>query len=224
MIRVGAVTPTRNNRPRLLERCQYYLHRQTHPVILHDIVDYPQKTHPHDITERYMYGLKRLKDHVDVVFLIEDDDYYAPHYVETMLNRWAQFGKPLTFGVGETYFYHFPSQFYWHREHPERACAYSTMVTSEVVDKINPTSASYTQLLFDMGIWRQFPNPTCQVWPPITIGMKHGFGVCGAAGHNEWFYNHDKRSIKDQDYKWLRAQIGEEDTEWYIKTAMERKA
>lgn len=221
MIRVCAITPDRGDRPLFLERCQYYMRRQTLPID-HYVMNYAQKTFPIDLTERYLHGLNELKMQYDVFFCIENDDYYSPGYIETMIRRWEQFGRPEVFGIGETYFYHIPSQSYWHREHLERACAYSTMLSARAIDKID--GKSYHPLLFDMGIWRQFKGPTCLVSPPITIGIKHGFGICGAAGHNEWFYNHDKTSLKDSNYKWLTDQIGEEDAEWYIEMAKRREA
>jgi hypothetical protein len=220
-MRIAAITPDRGDRPNFLERCKFYVDRQTQKVD-HYIIDYPQNTFPIDLTERYMHGFNAVKDKYDVIFCIENDDWYSPRYVETMVRRWKEFGQPDVFGIGETYFCHFPSQSYWHREHLERACAYSTMISASAVDKINATS--YNPLLFDMSLWRQFKGPTCQVNPPITIGMKHGFGVCGAAGHNEWFYNHDKTSLKDHNYKWLTAQIGEDDVEWYREMAKGRQA
>lgn len=220
-MKIGVVTPDRNDRPKFLERCKYYVKRQTVKVDFHEIVNYPQKTFPIDITERYMIGLNNLKDKCDVILFMENDDYYAPHYVERMIQRWKEFGSPELFGIGETYFYHIGSQHYWHREHTERACAYSTMIRADAVHKIN--HSTYDRLLFDMGVWRQFQGPTCLVTPPITIGIKHGFGVCGAAGHNAWFYDKDPRSHKDSHYKWLTAQIGEEDAEWYREMAKERK-
>lgn len=221
---IGVLIPTRNNRPLFLDRCKYYMDRQTIPVNYRLIVDYPQKTFPIDLTERYRYGLDILKYKCNVVFLIEDDDWYDERYIETMISKWEQSERPSIFGVGETYFYHIGIKAYWHRDHQERACAFSTMVTSDIIDKIDYRSID--PLLFDMGLWRQknMTKKTFKPDRPLSIGMKHGRGICGAAGHTAWFYTHEKTARKDEESEWLRDKVGSTDAAWYIEMGKHKEA
>lgn len=127
-MRVGVIIPTRGARPNLLARTLYYLERQTWKANIVRVVDHPPKNVHHDITERYRMGLEELAPKCDVIFFMEDDDYYPANYIEQMCSFYRIYKNPLVFGIGETYFYHPIHQAYWHLKHPKRACAYSMLV------------------------------------------------------------------------------------------------
>jgi len=222
---VGSVTPTRGNRPHLLARCKEYIARQTRPVDSVLFVDYEQKTHPVDLTERYRYGLEKLRDVCDVIFLIEDDDYYAPNYVETMLARYVEAGEPDIFGIGETTFYHPQARMKFYREHKRRACAFVSMIKTSAIEKIRWDKID--EVFFDDHAWKQLQGKTVVFGPdvpPLSIGIKHGRGPSGAQGHNQWFYSHGasaQESVKDQNFEWLKKNIGLADAAFYIQFAMD---
>lgn len=216
-MRVGVIVPTRNNRPKLLERCKFYIERQTRKPDAVVFVDYPQTTFPVDLTERYKFGFEALKGKADVVFCIEDDDYYAPDYIETMLYEWAARGVPDIFGIGETWFYHPAAHGYYHKTHPTRSCAFTTMVRMSAAERFDWSTMH--PLFFDVHAWRQLGGQTFIPTKQIALGIKHGRGHCGASGHGAWFYSRTKGAKIDTDFSWLVSRIGFDDAQFYIKMA-----
>lgn len=242
-VKIGAITPHRNLRPILLARMHEYMTRQTVKIDEHVFVDYPQVKHPFDLTDRYKLGLAGMRDKFDVIFLIDDDDYYPRDYVGRYIEEWTRAGKPEIFGIGESYFYHPEVRAVWYRSaHPNNvACGYCTMLRGDVIDKIDWSRID--PLWTDIGLWRQLEGK--QFNPgPYVIGIKHGRGSCAAAGHNRWFY---ERAVEkgpvinqasdvfvngaweewakfDESGQWLIDAIGEEDAQWYFDWAKQGSA
>jgi len=111
--KVAAITTTRGDRPKFLERCRYYVERQTVPTY-HVVIDYPYR-HKNkysedgrpfvDITERLYTGLKIAQQKgIRWAFVMEDDDWYPADYVERWLHViskqdrvYPQYGNPFTY-------------------------------------------------------------------------------------------------------------------------------
>lgn len=225
MIRVGTITPTLGARNEFLDRSRFYMeaHRQTLSPVQALVVNYPQVRFPHDLTDRYRRGLETLKDRCDLAFFIEDDDYYPPNYLELMTAAWRQLGKPDIFGIGETYFFHPQNGHVWYRKAPagESPCAYQMCIRTDALEKIDWSMVD--DLFTDVGLWRQLKGVTVTFGKPISIGIKHGKGICGAGGHNLFFYedqmrkhgsDRTKETWAAHDPEWLRSVIGD-DAGWY---------
>ena len=225
-MKIGAIVPTRNLRPVLLERNREYRERQIIPIDVTEIVDYAQKRFPYDLTERYRYGLEKLADKCDLIFFMEDDDYYPENYIAAMMEYYEKAGSPEVFGVGETFFYHPELRYAWYKYHPEEGpAAFQMCIRSDAIKKIDWSIVN--DLFIDAGLWKQLEGKTVQFKDPNAIGIKHGRGACGAGGHNRWFYearmkkigsdlSADEWVIHDPDGTWLRDTIGTEDSDWYF--------
>ena len=219
-VKVGVVIPTRNNRPAFLKQCLEYVKRQTHPIAKTVVVDYDQKTFPNDLAERYQYGFAQVTD-CDLVFLIEDDDWYRADYIARMVERWEFHGKPDIYGINDSLYYHIFSQRYWHSVHPGRASAYSTAMRPNAPlnwERLDP-------LWMDIGIWEQLKGVAEDLPHRISVGIKHGIGDCGGVGHFAGFYERkDPTGISaDHDYEQLREWIGA-DIEFYLQVIRSKKA
>lgn len=236
-MKIGVITPTRGIRPAFLERCKFYVDRQTLKST-HLIVDYPQKRFPHDLTDRYRFGLEKLKSECDLIFFMEDDDYYPPNYLEEMVQAWEECDRPELFGIGETFFYHPELQSIWYKRHEDDGpCAFQMCIRSDAVEKIDWSLVG--PLFTDAGLWRQkhIDGQTVIFGKPLSIGIKHGRGLCGAGGHNAWFYKDRESRAQsvnpnfpngpdewvryDVGGLWLRNAIGD-DAEWYEQFAKNR--
>ena len=106
-MKFGIIIPHRNNRPHFLKNCFRMIDAQTiQPDIIELINDSP-RDEKCDITWRYRVGYEKMRNKgLDAVFLIEDDDWYAPTYFEYMLAKWIQFETPEIFGPDYTIYYH----------------------------------------------------------------------------------------------------------------------
>lgn len=212
-VKVGVVIPTRNNRPAFLAQCHKYMERQTHPYHQMCTVSYEQKTFPHDLAERYEAGFASMQG-VDLILLIEDDDWYRADYIARMVERWEFHGRPEIYGISDSLYYHIFSQRYWHSKHPGRASAYSTAVSAKA--KVNWSALD--PLWMDIGIWQQLKGVAEELPHRISVGIKHGIGECGGVGHYPGFYERrDPEGIgQDNDYEQLREWIGN-DLAFYLE-------
>jgi hypothetical protein len=103
-MRVVVIIPDRGDRPKFMMNCHRMMLAQTlAPVrIIH--VDYPASSERPDITARYKVGYhvaSGMAD-VDLIAFIENDDYYAPDYLEYVVKEWEKKGKPELFGLNYT--------------------------------------------------------------------------------------------------------------------------
>ena len=105
-MRIGIILPTRGDRSEFLEHAKKMIAYQTkQPDHVEIIVGEPESEYP-DITYRYKTGYERLKNKCDLIFAWEDDDWYSPDYLQTMINFWVQAGKPELIGLNSIIYYH----------------------------------------------------------------------------------------------------------------------
>lgn len=208
MTRVGVIVPTRNNRPNFLRQCMKYVGRQTHQPAHIEIVDYPQKTFPVDLSERYKYGFERMRDKCDLIVIMEDDDWYAADYVENLVKIWEASNRPQIVGYSSTIYYFIHTQNYCMINHPGRASAMSTAISADAVilldwKQIDP-------LWFDIGAWQQLQGvaaPVAERW--LSLGVKHGLGDCHGAGHKRTFYRGERDNV-DYGMQYFKKIVGDD--------------
>ena len=199
---IGVVIPTRGDRSIFLSRCLQMMDKQTMRADLIHVVSEAPKSEDKDITYRYKKGFKHLFEKgCEVVFLIEDDDFYARDYLEVMMAAWRINGKPEVFGLAETTYYHLNRKKYSTMKHPARSSAFSTMVTAAVLDIEYPAD---NESFLDLKIWQQMNGKTFTPLNPICLGIKHGVGTCGGRGHLEDFPYKEE----DPDSEFLKQVTG----------------
>ncbi len=228
-MKIACLIPDRNDRPELLLNCRRLLKNQTIQINHCELVNFsPIYTKP-DITQRYRIGYEKITKlgGFDVIFLIENDDYYAPDYIEKMLAGWKQAGKPELFGTAYTYYYHVGLGSYFLMKHPERASAMNTMI----VPGLNITWPNDNEVYTDLHLWLHKHVVDCRkvTWTPsniISIGIKHGVGLCGGRHHFDRLNrykmkgglgNEDANGMDDINMAFLQANVDRESFEFYLK-------
>jgi len=200
--KIGVVIPTRGDRNIFLKKCLSMMDEQTLKPDVYCIVDEHPKSNEKDITFRYKKGFKELFEQgCEVVFLIEDDDFYCENYIKTMFSKWMELNKPEILGIGNTIYYHLQRKQYTEMIHPTRSSAFSTMVTNAVLN-IKWPEDNYPFL--DLELWKQLNGKTFIPSVPICLGMKHGVGICGGSGHNQNF----NYKNEDSDSSYLKKITG----------------
>lgn len=212
---VGALIPTRGDRPNFLNFSLNQLNRQTKRVDLIEVVDDPPKdANVKDITFRYRIGMERLFGKgADVIFLWEDDDYYSPVYVETMLHHWTLHQKPDIFGINFTVYYHLRLRSYFRMNHPNRSSAFCTMVTRRGIS--NFTWPNDNHSFVDIDLWRQIRGFAFVPNSVLALGIK-GYnegGHFGGIGHNDKWPAYSKNG--DGDLGWLKSVVDQESLDFY---------
>jgi hypothetical protein len=89
-MRIGVIIPDRGDRPEFLANCLRMLKRQTVKPVGIALINFPPTSNEKDITTRYRVGYSKWSaSSCDVIALIENDDYYAPTYLEKMYKAWV---------------------------------------------------------------------------------------------------------------------------------------
>jgi hypothetical protein len=184
-------------------------------------VDHEPENNIPDITGRYRKGYEQLKSEgFDVVFFIEDDDYYSPYYIENMMAKWKQYGRPEIFGSHLTTYYHLINQHITKIEHRGRASMFSTMMRLDIEQPIAWGLSSYK--FTDLVLWNQLKGKTFED-SKHQLDIKHGMGLCSGSGHKLSFM--PKQTTQDQNHDFLRKFVTPEAFEFYmnIKTKLTAK-
>ena len=115
---------------------------------------------------------------IEAIFIIEDDDYYKPVYLERMMNK---FDNHWLLGETNTIYYNVQ----WRRfvTNPNRHHA-SLFQTAFTWDAIPILEASYQDKFIDAKMWQQCPNKFLFFDGFLSLGMKGMPGRGGiGAGH-----------------------------------------
>ena len=211
-LKIGIIIPDRGDRPLFLANCIRMIENQSlqpHKIIL---ANEENNSNECDITTRYRESYEKLNDLVDVVLFIENDDYYAENYIETMIMEWLDRGMPDLLGTNYTIYYHLGLKKYFTMNHNLRASAMNTLLKSNLNINWGPENDPYT----DIHIWTR-SNLLGVTFKPkeiISIGMKHGIGMCGGRNHT----NYLERFINDDfSMDFLRKNTDLESFNFYSK-------
>lgn len=194
-MKIAIVTPhIPDTRHEFMKQRNKLMEQQTRQADIDVVIDYPYKAM--DLPQRYRDGFERaFAQGADLAFAIEDDDYYAPDYIEQVVHEWEQQGKPDIFGINFTIYYHLKQRAYKFMKHPNRSSMFCTAVTRRVLDFNFGDTVWLDILLWQLPIKKGFAMS-----PPNTIGIKHGEGICGGSGHT-MNYQFD---TQDKDHKYLK--------------------
>ena len=136
------------------------------------IVAFPPKDKDVDITPRYRAGYDYFRGKgMDILAFIEDDDWYSPIYLQTMLAKWDSLGRPDLFGTAKTMYYHIELKAYYIMEHHNRASAMNTFIKPDMDFEWPVDLEPY----LDLHLWKTIPNR--MIWMPdkwYSVGCKHG--------------------------------------------------
>lgn len=205
-MKIGICIPTRGDRINFMDRALMMIGRQSLKPDFVKVVDEKTKFKGVDIAYRYEKGFKHLfSEGCDVVLCWEDDDWYSNNFIETMVCKWEEFGRPHLFGVDSSIYYNIIARKHSTFIHPGRASMMSTLVTNKVLNH----RFNYKSAYLDYALWtsRRFKKCTFKNSTPISVGIKHGFGNVGGAGHNpSWI----KFTDTDQKYHTLKKLTGKD--------------
>jgi hypothetical protein len=211
--KVGVIIPTRGKeRARFVDNCLRQMETQTlkpHEIAL---VDYEPETIYKDITQRYRKGYDALRNMgLDVIALIEDDEFYSPEYLEYMTAKWVEYGKPQLFGASFNWYYNLRMKAYHKMEHHTQSHAMSTLIKPD----LNFPWCHDNEAFTDVYLWNLRKYLTGVIFTPeknIAICMKHGVGLTGGNSHRD---NDSRYKNKDADMAWLRSQLTPESFEFF---------
>jgi hypothetical protein len=198
------VTPTRGDRPKLLDFCKHQLDRmgEGRPSF---IIDYkPIGTTP-DLVPRIKVGIELAKKAgAEYVFIVEDDDFYPENYLRTKVLDFD------FFGYNTTMYYNLKTRSYATFPHKNRSSLFCTGFKVSAMEGFRWPSD--TSVFLDLEIWdyaiRKKKKVVLEQKNPC-LGIKHGLGLCGGKGHR-WDMVH-----KDKNYEFLKKTVDSDAFEFY---------
>ena len=213
-MRIGIIIPDRGDRPELLKNCLRMLKTQTIQPVAVELVNHAPISERPDITERYRIGYDKLRNkNLDVIAFIENDDWYSPDYLETMVLAWCDHGKPTIFGTNYTYYYHIKLFQYFTMYHDQRSSAMSTLIKPDMYFPWCPDNEPFT----DLYLWQKFGNAGKDtIFKPkktICMGIKHGIGLCGGKSHVDRLNRYEHL---DTDKSFLKNIMKEDSESFYF--------
>lgn len=192
-MKIALLIPDRGDRPKFLQNCMRMMAAQTLQPSEICLVNHAPKSNAIDITERYRIGYDRLRGRgFDLIALIENDDWYAPNYLETMANKWCELGHPNIIGTDYTIYYNLNVKGIHRINHSHRSSAFSTCLIPDMEIKWPHDSEPYT----DFRLWETIPGKLFRPTQHICVGIKHGHGLCGGHYHTTKL----QRYIPDENF------------------------
>jgi len=213
-MKIGVIVPHRNDRPEFLSNLKRMLNYQTvQPDLIH-FVDYEPESNKCDITQRYRRGYDFMRNKgLDVIFLMEVDDWYSNTYIEYMLAAWNDNGKPDIFGTNYTIYYHIKLFAMFTFNHIQRSSAMSTMIKPDLTFPWCIDEEPFT----DTHIWKHVKGRTFCPSKQICLGIKHGTSMTGGQSHIDRLH----RYIKTDHNKDFIREIMDKDSYNFYSTAYE---
>lgn len=200
------ITPSRGDRPELLEFCRYQLSRMEVKPDKFYFIDYKPSSEKIDLVERIKKGVELAKaDGFDTVFIVEDDDYYPADYFKNF-NRWDY----AFWGSEQTTYYNLRSKTYSYFQHTGRSSLFTTGFKISALDGF----AWYAPKgrFLDISLWEFADNrslPKQLIESSTAVGIKHNLGLCAGKGHTMM------GKYQDDGMDWLSQHVDKEAFEFY---------
>lgn len=207
-----SITPSRGDRPKLLDFCKQQIERMTVRPDQCYFIDHPPQNTNVDLVERIRMGVDRaIADGHQYAFILEDDDFYSPDYFKAFqaaMNRGDAF-----LGCSKTTYYNLKNKTWQTFEHLGRSSLFQTGFKLKSLEKFNWPNSKIVML--DLYLWAHSRltrnNFTRYFHPePIALGIKHGQGVCGGKAHRM------ELKHKDQHYAFLKSHVDLEAFKFYL--------
>lgn len=184
-LKIAVLIPDRGDRPELMANCLRMLKAQTVQPDHIEVVNDAPVNDKCDITYRYRTGYDRLRNkRFDIILLWENDDWYATTYIEFMIGKWLEAGKPDIFGTTYTVYYHLRLHKWFKISHSYCSSAMSTLIKPDMNFPWCQDHDPYT----DMHLWKNIKGMRITPLKEICIGMKHNTGKCGGRNHNNYLH------------------------------------
>jgi hypothetical protein len=145
-----------------------------------------------------LLSLVKKKD-IEAIFIIEDDDYYKPTYLERTFENLK--GFHIT-GERNTIYYNVVARSYIDNRNTFHSSLFQTAFTLDVLPNL---TESYKSKYIDASLWDSIQNKNL-FYEGLSIGIKGMQGRYGiGAGHVD-----PGNMVKDKNLKYLYSQIGED--------------
>lgn len=197
----ATITPTRGDRPEFLSFCKHQLSRMNTKPTKSYFIDYTPKDGNYDLIPRIKQGIKQAQaDGIDLVFIVEDDDFYPKDYFDNIPD--ADF-----IGTQKTTYYSLRNNTWQTMNHPARSSLFTTGFKISALEGFNWPKD--TERFLDIALWNHAQRRKIAWRETDAIGIKHSVGLCAGVGHRLVMKNSDPKR------EWLKERIDTESWMFY---------
>ena len=238
-MKISVITPT-GGRSLAFELCELCMSKQTiQPyewIVVDDYIVPTQCTMGQKVIRRQPFwktGQMTLQKNLlealkvvtgDIIFIIEDDDWYSPNYIENMVKKIETLseGKPignssLLIGEGVSLYYNIRNYTYYYFNNMSYSSLFQTAFTKDLIPQINNLLIKYMDnLYFDGCLWKDLEHCNKIVFltkSPWSIGMK---GLRGKRFMHTFGHNKELSFLDEKHFYFLEKMIGKTDAEIYM--------
>lgn len=193
--KIAVLIPDRGDRTKFLINCLKMAYRQSLTPAKVLVVDFEPVDGVVDITKRYREGYNQLtaEGKYDLIAFMENDDWYSPDYLKTMVDFWEKNGRLDLLGLKETIYYHLKLKKYFTMKHPDRSSAMNTLIKPglEIVwpKDHDPYTDQWLWMRENIGIKTRLNFIPEKI---ICLGMKHNIGLTGGEMHSTKLHRYTK--------------------------------
>ncbi len=200
-MKIATLTIDRGDRPKMIEQCKRLIKRQTRKPDMEIYVTEPSVSSAIDIVPRFRSGwLEAKKNNIDVIVVIESDDWYSKNYIEEIISEIRDMNFD-AYGRSTSLYYNICNQTYQKHMHFTRASLYTTVIRTNALEDFRWPKDDYKFL--DIPLWKHFKTPLLTV-DYLAVGIKHNEGIRAGIGHKATMKN------KDVEFKYLESIIGDD--------------
>lgn len=221
---VTLITPT-GDRPEAFALCERWMRQQTYTgptqwIVVDDGIEPTQCTMGqeyirekplpyHSLCRNLRTAIPRIKG--DCVLIIEDDDFYHPHYIATMTGRLQRADLVAEFGAKYYYLRHQSFRHNHDKEHHGSLCR--TGMNRVVIDTLR-RCAQGSHPSVDLRLWRQWRGSKFS-WRDAAGTQSLCVGIKGVDGRQSYGWRPSKNARPDPGLLTLRKWVGDEAAEKY---------
>lgn len=167
-----------------------------------------------DIVPRIRLGFEELKKYnVDVIAIMENDDWYSQQYLNYIVSQWEKHNRPDLFGTSYTIYYHLKFKAWYRFEHSQRASLMNTLIKPDAKFEWPVDNEPF----LDIHLWANIRNR--MIFVPdkhYSMGIKHGVGLCGGGMHEDDKMNRLRFPYPDPDGSFLKEHLDHTSFNFYF--------
>ena len=172
----------------------------------------PKKGEGFTLIQNMKLAVSQIKG--DIILFFEDDDYYAPNYIETYCNYLKKYALV---GEGCARYYHVPAQKYARLSNRNHASLAQTGFRKELLELFKSTLVGDPYV--DLRFWKKASKYGC-LFLDTEDKLKLHCSLKGLPGRKGIGIGHNKNFrpyVPDKNYKMLKRWVGEDNAIHYIK-------
>lgn len=226
---ITVITPT-GDRPEAFALCERWMSQQTYTGPIQWIV-VDDGVNPTACTMGQQYIRQRPMNHHSLcrnlraaiphiqgecIFVVEDDDYYAPHYLSTMVGRLQRADLVGEFGAKYYYLRHKSFRHNHQSEHHSSLCR--TGMTRAVLQTLERCAQGWHPSV-DLRLWRAWRGSTFS-WRDADGTQSLCVGMKGVEGRQSRGWKPSRNAVNDAGLQTLEKWVGKDAAEIYRNMMM----